>query len=864
MSTDTKERNASKRDHGSSRTQGTSQETQEITAKPRVNLAERASTWEPDLRWFAPFVAVQVLYVVGCIPYFTALSYLLMIPVGLAITAAAWLGARNAFEANEYGEQHIAAVTKLILAAGSTSTGWLAFAGTTTPLDPAALGLLALWGVVFGSLWASLHGKAPERKEMQQEYTEQKKREVEEHQHERKISHKVEQWQPIIHRAGLKGLTVYDWEESKAGDTLYLMDSPDEPVKLKGIEDAIGTIASIAAHELAHQGVKLSAGQVRVEEGDAAHLFKLHISTKQRFSKSIPYPLDRPMQSIEQPIRPAVFEDGEDVLLTVFGAHMFMCGASGSGKDVFTNNVHAEIGNTTNCKTWVGGTAKLMPQVWPWLAPWLRGQTSKPALDRIAGEDPAEVGQMLADLYKIGTLRNKKLGPLSKHKPTAKDPAYFMTLVEASDFLRDHDDMRIKTFDGRTWSPSKLADVLTRAFRSAGVMLFCASQYGLMDGSGSHGSFMMRNFTIRICGKTMSHSDGTNTLVGLKGTDTTKLRDYTLLVQQNIENPRTMPAKAHVLDGEEQIAPIAIRNANQSPATTPQWIEDALGSKFANRWSAKYHPELVEICHELGLSWPANPNLSSDEPGTVNEYSETEHDQDDDHDHPNEDKGDESFGDHVQMSEKEIQAMMDHAETKFAEANENLKKYGILGETMHHVYEVVMAENAPAWIPAGQLAFVIDRVSEGGDWEAAGQKLASELSGKPWNLTPEERDGQIGWARDTIRATVQAFVEGAENPVTGEVPAQRNEDAQPIPEAQHPLLHAASVVQHRQPDEMVTTGELARLMSRFTDDQSDGEKRSATIRLGRELGQFVKAERGRNGSAFRVRDIIDVAAGVAA
>src|SRR5690606_28536041 len=134
----------------------------------------------------------------------------------------------------------------------------------------------------------------------------------------------------------------------------------------------------------------------------------------------------------------------------------------GSGKDVFTNNCTAEITRTNNALMWVGGTAKLNPQIWPWLAPWFRGYTNRPVLDRVAGEDPDQVLKALADLYKIGTKRNKKLGPLSKHRPTPTDPAYVFVLVEAADFLRDHDSKRVKTFDGRTWSPSGLVDVITR------------------------------------------------------------------------------------------------------------------------------------------------------------------------------------------------------------------------------------------------------------------------------------------------------------------------------------------------------------------------------------------------------------------
>lgn len=852
MSTALKDR--TDREGSSSRSGKRNQKNDEEQQPQRPNLADRAATWEPDHRWFVPFIAAQVLYVGSCVVYFMSLPTVVAAIVagllGVGITVATTIAARQAYDHAQFGDKHEHQVVRLSIFAGLAGSGWMALAAPQSPLNPVSLGLLVLWIAVFGALWGSLHTLADERKQKQADHVASKREEVEERKQERAINRKTEEFQPILTKAGLGEVTAYAWEETKAGDLFYLMDSQDKPQKFKGIEDQLGSLASIYAHELAAQGVKLTPDMLRLEEGEAAHLFKLHISTKNRFRESIPYPLDKPQQSISQPINPGVYEDGEDVLVTMLGAHMYMVGATGSGKDVFTNCCHAEIGNTNDCLLWIGGTAKMVPQAWPWIAPWIKGLTQRPMVDRVAGEDPQQVLRMMADLYKIGTLRNKKLGPKSKHRPTPQDPAYFMTLTESSDLLRDHPDETITTFDGRRWTASKLADVLMRAFRSASVMLYLSSQYGLMDGNGNYGSYIMRNVTIRVAGKTMTHSDGQNTLVGIKNVDTTKLTNYKLMLQPNQEEPRAMPTKAYELDGEEQIQPLAVRNAQQNPARSPQWVVDALGDEYRYRWSASRNEDLVDMAHEAGLSWPTNPNTE-----TESESSETVEPEPTDASGSDGDAETTEGADMPRMSEQEINQMLEHAESKFAEANEHLKKYGILGETMHNVYEVVMAENAPEWVSAGQLAFVCDRVDEGGDWDTAGQQLADEMARGPWYLKTETRNGQIGWPRDLIRHTVQAWVEGGEPPA--QVPQQDRSEPVAVPE--HPLAHAAQVVADRGAEDMVSTAELAKLMGRVTDELDESEARNRAARLGRELGQFVTAKRVAAGSRYRVGDIREAA-----
>ncbi|MGH3709878.1 MAG: hypothetical protein ACRDRU_17700 [Pseudonocardiaceae bacterium] len=77
---------------------------------------------------------------------------------------------------------------------------------------------------------------------------------------------------------------------------------------------------------------------------------------------------------------------------------------------------------------------------------------------------------------------------------------------------------------------------------------------------------------------------------------------------------------------------------------------------------------------------------------------------------------------------------------------------------MTEVLEVIRAENAPAFVPAGQLAFVTGRVGRDGDWDTAGQELITELRASPWRLEPVEREGTPGWERTTMMECIRAYL----------------------------------------------------------------------------------------------------------
>jgi hypothetical protein len=532
---------------------------------PRPTIWGIAHTFNPDRRWFHPAIAAMWAYALAGVPVWAQLSEWVMVPVGLSGTLLGVLAARRCYPARTYGHDHHQHMSGLSVLAGLAVTAWLVYAAQVRPTNLDALGWLVLGTVLFGGAYALLRTQAPARKAHLA------------HQREELIQNRTcSTWEEILAAAGCEGMRVRHRQPTKAGFTLTLEDNPTRPIKFEGLRTAVGTIASLAAAHLAEQGIRLSADQVRAEDTDRANIFLLHVSTNNVFTRSIAYPLDRPVGTIRHPIRPGIYEDGEDIQLSLLGVHGVMVGATGSGKSVFTNNVIAEVTHCCDSLLWICASDKLLPLIYPWLHPWFAGMTDRPVLDWVAGEDPTRVLQQLAALYKLVKLRNKKLGPMSKFEPTPTDPAIECILEEASDLLLDNSTVTIRTFDGKEMNGSQLVNAITRAARAAGVSLLMLTQYGLMDALGTQGSMAKRNITLRVAGKTYTDHDGIATLVGMDRVRTTKLRDYTLLIQPSSEIPRVIPAKAYQLDGLDQIAPVAARNTATVPRL-PAWLAAQLG-----------------------------------------------------------------------------------------------------------------------------------------------------------------------------------------------------------------------------------------------------------------------------------------------
>lgn len=711
-----------------------------------VDPPSRVEQFAPDGRWYHPLVAMATLYALVGIPHWTHLTPWILGPVGLVGSVAAVKAVREHFHAAHYGEDLPQAISTVVAIGGTLATVWLVWGGfqphqSPWLTSPAGVGGLAVLTLAVGVFYAALVTRAPGLEAANHEriaaghdaYRSERDQQA------------ADEWEAILHSVpGCEGLKVLERVTTEGGTTLHLLDDPEKPLKLNGLNERCGVIESIAAHKLAVRGIKLLAGKVTAEAGEAAHLLKLHINTNDRFRhQNIPFDMTAPVESITSKKVLAVYEDGQDVALDLYGKNAIVVAATGGGKDVFTNNVIAQ----TTCpdgEVWVGGSDKLSPLVWPWLLPWFKGETDRPVLGRVAGEEPMEVLKMLADLLHAVKLQNKQLGPGgSSRLPSPQDPAITCIITEASDLLIDHHRVAIKCFDGVVRNGSQLVNAIARSDRSAGCGLWLQSQYGLMDALGAYGTYAKRNITIRVCGKTYSYSDGQQTLVGLTNVNTTRLENHTVLIQPSTETPRAMAAKAAHLDTVDQIGPVARRNTQHVPTGLPDWIASQL-AHYEGRWDRDRLPDLAALVDHEGYTWPSHSLPRS---VTV--------------------RGTE--GDTTPPETEETRAMtatrlMQEGREKMAAAREKIALYGPLGETMSLVMDAALAGDSPEFLPLSPLAIVTGLSPRGEDTSPVEERLVRELSGKPWGLSPVIHDGQRGWWKQDIIDRCREFLTGETAP----------------------------------------------------------------------------------------------------
>jgi len=840
---------------------------------PRRNLAERISDWNPDRRWYHPYVAIMWLCALGGLPHWTHLPPWAMAPVGLAGTISAVMSAKRHYDTYTYGDDQHQHAVRLTWAAGLMATAWLVFAGYTKPagfipVSLTALGLLIIGGVAFGSFYAHIRTKAPKAKaEVEQRRTEIIEQQAEV-QAEKLAATLTEKFGPVLWRAGLTGASVRDYKDTRAGFTLLVEDDETKPFEIDGVRSVLGKLASGFARMYEPEGVQIAGHQVRVEETGSAHLFDLLVSTKNALRESIPYPMDKPVMSIKQPVEIGVYEDFQPIALSLLGVHGLGIGATGSGKTVVENNIAAGVLRCCDAELWIGGVKKLNPLVYPWLKPWFTGQTDRPALGYVAGTDPYEVLKMLADLYKFATLRNDDLGEESNFVPTPEDPAVFCLLEEASALLVEQADVKIKVFDSpKPMNGSALVAAITRMSRSAGVSLFMVTQEGLMEALGVYGSNAKRNITLRIVLKTTTDYDGQESLVGLSHVRSTRLTDKTMLVQPSVEMPRAIPGKAYVLDGADLIYQVAYRNTAHRRGL-PEKLTSQL-DYYADRWSRERLPGLVRIVEKNGFTWPDPP---ADGPSQLSDECETVgvvvplrgHDRDDrlreitgrDGEMNGEDDPD------MNMTAGELEA---RGMAKMDSYLAKVQKYGMAGKTISLILDAINANNAPAFIPADLLAEIITDKDQEGERHTA-ESVTAALAARPWNLPITTSGNQRGWPKDAMKQAIRDGIGTPDEDDEAVPQPRRDQPAQGLSVPQ-PLAAIVEAVQGRRDDEWVRTGDLAVLIGRTTENAEKAVRQQAAAKLGKELTAapfYLTVTRRAEGSFLLVGSIRQAATETAA
>lgn len=728
--------------------------TPKATKPERPAMAQRASAWEPDPRWAHTIEAVAWLYFVAVCttrPGYEVppVAFALLAPIG--ITLAVWWS-RRTWPDQEFGDDVPRSMATLCGVASVVAAAWLVAAGFLTPwrVVPVLL-LLAVW---FGAWYWILRTSAPK-----------KAKEIADAREAALLARAETTWNELLSAAGLR-LKVAEVKPSRGGYVIGV-DPTDmaKPVGFAELESKMADLTVKASARLAQEGVTVSAGMIRAEETEVAHVHLVHVCTKQILRESIRFePFDEGVGTIADELDIALFEDGQEVTVTfggeTGGVSGQIVGATGSGKSRVLNSMLGRIGECGDVLVGVVACAKLVPAVYPWIKPWVEGKSEKPALDFVAGQDPEQVMWMLAAIYQVLCEYNDSLSNESTLVPTSAQPAVVLFVEEAGQMPRHG--ATVNTHDGQTVAFSTLIDMITSVSRSACVSLWLMNQNALFDAFGDRGPQIQRNTPYRICLKTMSASDGMNTLpgVGSKWGDTTRLRHNSMLVQPSIDEPRVMPAKAYNLGlpGPQPVEEIAIRNGARRP-TLEQRLADLLGEVWTDRWSADRLPELAAAADRDGLVWPGARVVDVVEDAVDAELRKMLEQE------TGVDEPPPTFTKTTETPMPSGPHGLPDADADAAELSEIAKRPAIvLPEPLHAVMKLLRDPGAPTdFVSTRQLAIMLERVDADADEDAlkeAARKLGRELSAVDESIRTEQRERRQGYPVALLREVAARIARG--------------------------------------------------------------------------------------------------------
>lgn len=687
-----------------------------------------------------PLIVATWTYAVGYLPWIAArlgghIPAEVMPALGLAAGAIGVRLARTEWSEREFSRRLPEYGTVLAVVSGLAMAGWLWYAGIAAPLHAAAwLAVLTL--PLGGWYWAlhraaALHTAAVVADALRPSVS---------------PPGEPSTWGEVLAQAGFPGVTVQA-VDTPAGVTLSVRPNPIKPVGVDELGPAAKKIAMRTAFAMPE--IELREDDVRVEPAATLPNTLVHISWKRPLRGTLPYVPSADPRDINAPAPLGVDEVGVEVAVMLAAQNGKTVSTTGGGKTVETNVKIGRITECGNALVWVGATEKLMPLVYPWLRPWLAGLSDRPVLDRVAGQDPGDVLDMLADVYLIVKMRNARNTRTSKHTATPEKPAVIVFLEEAGDLAR-RKGLKVRTFDGAEWTASALLERLCATDRSAGVAIYMLNQSALVGALGGDGSDIDRNVRLRICGKTISAYDGSNTLVGLRGNvDTTRLRDNMLFIQPNMEEPRIFPWKAYYLENDGLIEPVAIRNAAWQPRLEPE-IASRLAT-YGQRWDDGWLPDLVRECEAEGFAWPGTRGapVHDDEEETPMAAA----------------RSTQTFAEAIDST-----AACDRIRELAAELEATHRP---LPEPMATIADLLGATNAPTdFVSSRKLAAALDRVPDDADddaREAAAWALGRELSALVPNLRTRQRNigegrKRRGYDVPRLLAAIECLRRGEELP----------------------------------------------------------------------------------------------------
>ncbi|MBB3665985.1 hypothetical protein FB384_004944 [Prauserella sediminis] len=321
------------------------------------------------------------------------------------------------------------------------------------------------------------------------------------------------QWDPTIQiannafkRSGHGWLTVMKWESVSRGDKAvgvrFDVRVPSKmAAKQRAKQEANGDkgegkvglsssdIEPIAIAFSEELGQPLETDWVHINKLAGAGTYTVTVMTEDVMAAVIPYVDDPSLAHIETAGLVGYQIDGSPIYAR-FDIHWADVGKSRSGK---SSLVHVKIAYLTRC--WTSalviacGTEKVYDAVGGWIEPFV-GTSYKMPIRAVRGAQ--DTADLLAQMMKLARWRQSQ--------PYSARGDFKTVIIEYDEASFG---LQIKTtkaeFDGRNYTMSQLADMITKGAGSAGIHLHLAAQRGTNDNWGDAGG----NINANIAGQTL-------------------------------------------------------------------------------------------------------------------------------------------------------------------------------------------------------------------------------------------------------------------------------------------------------------------------------------------------------------------------
>lgn len=568
-----------------------------------MTTAKRAPTGRahsrPEGWWAYPPVYAVVVYLVGFVP---GLPWWAFVVMGVSAGLFGALIARHVFDPITYGSTFATSAGWCAGLAGVGAAAWLAYA---VPHPAQVWQWLVLWLAVFGGWFTLLVWAAPraaDSLDRQMMLGPVKAADP---------TDPLEPYPTILARAQVTNVRVLDVTRSPSGgvETVRVTPSPapgKRATTYSTFAQSAEAIATEAAREfLVSRDIDLQVEDVLPEPGRNAAEFLLHFTVRRTLQGDVPFVMDLEPQPWATKWIIGKYEDDRPIELQLChpdrgAAHMDIVGMTGSGKGVLLAVLIARLTASDEGEVWLIGTKKLVKLAWGWILPWLRGETDRPVIDRIGGEDEREALMALADALHYAELCNGLVPTSGARKATRGKGGLVLVLDEVSKLL----DSKTKwpTHDGRRLTASQMVAEIQALGRTGPVSVVKANQDQLFGSFGDAGPQQQRNSGIGVALQVRRGDDATKLLQGLPGTvNATKLRDNQMYVRPNTDDDRVMKGKAQSLLDDE-IPRVAAHNTRFRYGLDPDITRHL--RTYADRWAPARHAALIRAAESQGLEWP--------------------------------------------------------------------------------------------------------------------------------------------------------------------------------------------------------------------------------------------------------------------